>query len=707
MRAVLLTLVVLALTIIRGCPPSPKPVDAPNTEFSAGRAQAILKRLVGDGVAHPIGSDANIRVGNRILAELQAIGFRPSVQQAVVCSAYGVCATVQNIITRVPGKSADSAVLLASHYDSVGAGPGASDDQAGVAAMLEIARILRVDPVPRNTVILLFDDGEEAGSLGARAFTEHPLATTVRHVVNLEARGTSGRSMMFETGAHNLPWMRLYASAVPYPSTTSLAYMVYKRLPNDTDFTIFKEKGMQGFNLAYAKDVSHYHTSLDNWENTSPRSLQQQGSNGLALVRALAAADLTQKGSSDSVFFDVLGLFTVVWPEGWTPWMAILAVGLFVFLSHKRATFDETILGVLAWLIVVLGSALIAFGLSLLLPKVGALPATANWIAHPLPLLVVFTLLPVVIAGIVGEWLAERAGFWGLWNGAWMCWCVLLLPLGFMLPGAAYLLLIPVAAAAPCALSDKSAELAAPAVAGFFLLPLPLLLWDFMGFGAILGVTLVAALFVTTLTPALRERGGQVSLAAAAIVLVSAAVIFILPTFTADQPQRLSIAFSQSEKDAKWVVQGSPVPETLRQLAANPVEQISLKYPELKILQSGANSARVRVRSLNGSRYLSLAFEDESRVVKVQNVEVPPLSERALRFMHGAHVYRFLAVPPDGWEMEITWTGDQPPDVLVKERQAGLPSGGEILQSARPDNAVTSQDGDYTELTRKVSLKGK
>ena len=53
--------------------------------------------------------------------------------------------------------------MLAGHFDSVPPGPGASDDGAAVAAILEIARMLRDQPPSRNDVILLFTDGEELG----------------------------------------------------------------------------------------------------------------------------------------------------------------------------------------------------------------------------------------------------------------------------------------------------------------------------------------------------------------------------------------------------------------------------------------------------------------------------------------------------------------------------------------------------------------
>ena len=207
-------------------------------------------------------------------------------------SATLACARVTDVIAPVlPGTG--KAIIMLAHYDSVPAGPGASDDGAGVGAMLEIARALKAGPAPRHPVIFLLDEGEEAGLLGAVAFVEQsPWAHEVGAAVNLEARGTSGPSLMFETGSHSLWLMPLFARAVPRPLANSLYYAVYRRLPNDTDFSVFRKHGFDGFNFAFIGGVTRYHTPLDNLRHLDPRSLESQGEHALGLVRALANAEL-------------------------------------------------------------------------------------------------------------------------------------------------------------------------------------------------------------------------------------------------------------------------------------------------------------------------------------------------------------------------------------------------------------------------------
>ena len=90
------------------------------------------------------------------------------------------------------------------HYDSVDDSYGASDDGSAIVTMLETLRVLKTQDPLMNDIIFLFTDGEELGLLGARAFLEqHPLAKDIGLVLNLEASGTSGQSMMFETSKDN------------------------------------------------------------------------------------------------------------------------------------------------------------------------------------------------------------------------------------------------------------------------------------------------------------------------------------------------------------------------------------------------------------------------------------------------------------------------------------------------------------------------
>src|SRR5207245_1604029 len=191
--ALALVMASIGAAALRYRPPPARPADAPAQEFSASRAREVLRGLVGDGEPHPTGSPAGARVRQRVVAELERLGYQPRTQEAFACGAVGICARVTNVIARLDGQRAGKGVLLSVHYDSVPAGPGASDDGAGVSAALEIARALKAGPPPERPVLLLLNEGEEDDLLGAEAFVAgDPAAKEVGAVVKLEARGTTG-----------------------------------------------------------------------------------------------------------------------------------------------------------------------------------------------------------------------------------------------------------------------------------------------------------------------------------------------------------------------------------------------------------------------------------------------------------------------------------------------------------------------------------
>src|SRR5580765_3241229 len=223
-----------ALSIFRVArPPSPVAATAPDTVFSAERAMVHVRQIAQR--PHPIGSADHDRVRDYIVRQLSALGLAPQIQQTTaIGTRYRAVGRVQNILGRLPGSDPKGqAVLLMAHYDGVEAGPAASDDGAGCAAILETLRTLRAQKRPlAHDVIALFTDGEEAALLGAAAFVrEHPWAKDVGVVLNFEARGTSGRSYMFETGSGNLDVARALRSGGNV-SAGSVFATIYRALPN-------------------------------------------------------------------------------------------------------------------------------------------------------------------------------------------------------------------------------------------------------------------------------------------------------------------------------------------------------------------------------------------------------------------------------------------------------------------------------------------
>ncbi|MFC4307942.1 M20/M25/M40 family metallo-hydrolase [Steroidobacter flavus] len=315
--------------------PAPQPAIAPATIFSAERAMQDVRAIAQR--PHPIGSAEAARVRDYIAGRLQTLGLQTHIQRGeAFFDAWRLppaLASVENVIGVLAGRSPElPAIVIMSHYDTVPTSPGAGDDSAGVATALELAANLRAGGPLERTVIFLFTDGEEVGLLGAAAFFESdPLSSRVGVVLNMEARGTSGRAMMFETSERAGDLVRLWGAHASLPVANSLMGSVYRRMPNGTDLTVPLKRGLPGLNFAFLGDQFGYHTMVATPERLDVGSLQHLGEQVLPIVLALAKAPELPAAQPDAVHFDVLGTTLIFYPT-WIGWgLAILAVALVAF----------------------------------------------------------------------------------------------------------------------------------------------------------------------------------------------------------------------------------------------------------------------------------------------------------------------------------------------------------------------------------------
>jgi hypothetical protein len=259
--AVMLLLAVLSLQ-----PPQPLGLDAPDEAFSAERAVGTLRYLLADETPHPVGSEANRAVRDRLMQTLEGLGLQPEIQRTVGCSAKSAtCATVENVLAEIPGTTRDAVVLMA-HYDSVPHAPGAADDGAGVVTLLETARVLTSNPTPRNRILLVFTDAEEMGLLGAEGFfAGHPWIADVKAVINVEGSGSGGPSLLLRTSEPGGHLLDAFRSTADSPVAISYAQEVFARMPNDTDFTVPDRLGISSIDFSFAFEFNHYHTPWQIW----------------------------------------------------------------------------------------------------------------------------------------------------------------------------------------------------------------------------------------------------------------------------------------------------------------------------------------------------------------------------------------------------------------------------------------------------------
>lgn len=566
-----ISLLIMLATWRSFSPPSPVGSDEPDVVFSAIRAEAILRDLLQEGQPHPVGSEMNRVVRDRIIEHFEAAGYDPEVRSGFHCNPeYGSCAEVENIVAVKPGTDGQNAVLLTAHYDSVWTGPGAADDGAGVSAILEIARMASDYPPFHNDVIFLLTDAEETGLIGASAFAENdPLFARVKLAVNLEARGVSGPSTLFETGDGNRRVIRAYSKSVPRPSANSLVNEIYKAMPNDTDYSVYRDKGVMGLNFAFADGVALYHSVLDDPDHLDLGSLQHHGDNAWAVVNAFGDRDLSKIGSrEDAGYIDLFSATLIHYPVSIVVGLT-LVLGVWAMLAIAVAFRKEFRYRQLRW-----GLVAVPF-LVLSLPALGYLLSwplgrwlDMNPLAHPWP-------WPGWLALVLGAGLVLFTTV-KLFSGrvsacAWMitAWFLVFafgMYLTRNLPTAAHVALIPLAAFALGSLVDlfrkkSPAPLLVASVAGFAAAAFIswhhfFLLGAVMNFdrSALLIMPLVFMLLVAV--PMLlafaskRELGWWPAKWLAVALLAVVVVHLFTPAYTAERPRDMTLMYREVENAA-------------------------------------------------------------------------------------------------------------------------------------------------------------
>ncbi|SFX93231.1 M20/M25/M40 family metallo-hydrolase [Streptomyces atratus] len=611
--AVLAMLALLGvLALLAFAPPPASGADAPATEFSAGRAERHLREIAQR--PHPLGTADNTRVRGYVADTARALGAEVSVQSGdVVRPAWGnpfPAATAHNVIARVPGKdpqlSGGKTLLLVAHYDSVPTGPGAADDGAAVAAMLETMRALKSGGGVRNDVVFLFTDGEELGALGAELFVQRNGVDGYGAVLNWEARGSSGPVMMFETSTGNGPLIDAFADGSSRPVANSLAYEVYKRMPNGSDFTVFRDEGAIGLNAAFLHGFHDYHSPHDDLERLSPDSVQHHGESMLGLVRGLGEHDLrTLHDGGDSVYFDLFARILVRYPADWAlPLAGATVLGLIALAYRGARTSALRVKGVLVTagtgFAAVLVAALGSFGLWLaaaaLRPGLAALPLSEpyerGFFAAGFLVLAAAALL-MAARLLRGRRPAE------LLCGVLTIGAVLLLGAVIALPGTSYLFQWPLLAGLPAlwwACRDTGGEhsgqrllvgtllaAAGPAVAVVLFAPLVDSLLIALGIPLAAVAVLVAAIGGALLLPLLARvpRPGVASAAAAVLALALVGTGLLRSGFSAEhqRPNALVYVKDLSLGTTTWI-SGDPEPDawTRKVLGDDPARGSAADY---------------------------------------------------------------------------------------------------------------------------------
>lgn len=227
--------------------------------------------------------------------------FECSMGPTNVLVSYG---NVSSVVARLSyaGEDAQDAdmqksLLVNAHVDSAWGAPGANDNVVGVGVAMEALRSIAATPPSVNRlqrpVVFLFNGAEEPLLAGAHGFmTTHRWAGSIAAHINLEAVGSGDSYTLFRLGPGNTWLAKAYASAVKRPRGTVSATDVYDAglVPGETDFRIFSQFDIPGYDFALLNNGFVYHTTSDDIKHVSKNAIEHGGRDiVLPLVMELAA----------------------------------------------------------------------------------------------------------------------------------------------------------------------------------------------------------------------------------------------------------------------------------------------------------------------------------------------------------------------------------------------------------------------------------
>jgi hypothetical protein len=718
----ILTTLLAIFFSVRLSAPGPVKTGIPaDSVFSVQNAFIHLKTIA--AVPHMLGSETHQQVKEYIIAQCKAMGFDTKVQNAVpVTENWGnvQAAFVQNIIALKKGINNSKAVVLMAHYDSEPNTAGAGDDGAGVAAIIETARALQKIAPLKNDLILLFTDGEEIGLMGATAFVkESPLAKNIGIVLNFEARGNSGPSNMFEVNEHNGWAINEYATAAAHPFANSLGYEVYKKLPNSTDYTIFKEAGITGLNSAFIDGFVNYHSPTDTPENLDLSSMQHHGENMLSLVKHFASLNITNTKAPDASYFNAVGGWFIHYPAAWNLYIIVLVNLLLIWyliaiFKTKQAKVGGFIISIVLFPAVV---AIVFFAAKYLLRKI------INW--YPMSshfhennsynsnyYFLAMSSLAIFIFSLIYFLVSKKIRFHALFAGIVLVATVLLDGMQYAIPTASYLLSIPLLfllAVHIYLLGSKKYKgnfLVVTALSITSVLPAifilaPIIYFTFIAFG--LGgnmpfVVIAAALLAGLLLPVWYAGFKTINLSLPVLALAGFILALFLghrySGFDKEHPLQTNIRYEEdaSTGKANWVSEYTQLDKWTSQFFTNPITEqhdwgsrlindapaLSLPAPEAVIVKDTiADNNRFVTVQFKPIRQavvgLNISIKDSSKVasVSINGKSFMAMKDGKKAYHHNVY---FAGSIPGGASVLFELPADKKLDISVSDKTIGLPS---------------------------------
>lgn len=370
---------------------------------------------------------------------------------------------IENIYAEIKGKS-DSYIMLATHYDSshakteryaeIDGSLGAADAGYALSTILETLRVIKESNIElENGIKILITDGEEYGLLGAKEAAKEPeIFENVNFLINIEARGTEGPAVMFETSPNNSSVIDLY-KATDKAFSYSITPEIYRLLPNATDFSVFLENNLTGINISVLDGLENYHTPYDNPNNLSEKSMQHYGDQILPIVTEFVTNEKYStaeafESTDDSIFFNLGGIFIEYSkPINLVFLVVILVLILFLYKKFNIRSFKT----VFKYLLLDLSFTLLAMAFCYVISRIVAILNGRQFKLTYLPLIkfegIIFIAVLIAILGSFVFVIKKTSNNFKDKNEFTIASLILLLILSVVftiaLPGASYFTVIP------------------------------------------------------------------------------------------------------------------------------------------------------------------------------------------------------------------------------------------------------------------------
>lgn len=262
-------------------------------EFQVNAAMAHVRTLEQYGVREA-GSEAEAQAAQYLADRLATFGLEPRIEEFALPNG----AVSRNVVARIPSAS-DRVMVLGAHFDTIAPSPGANDNGSGCGILLELARILSVQPVAATVEVVFFGAEERVGSnpddhhFGSRhrvaQMTPEELASTAGMIsIDMVGYGPEFHTRTMGRGPMQL-------SDIMLERARALGIrLTYRRDPGSTGWSDHEAYELAGIPVSWLewRDDPVYHTAGDVAAHLQPDRLDMTGRLVLDVMRTLSAARL-------------------------------------------------------------------------------------------------------------------------------------------------------------------------------------------------------------------------------------------------------------------------------------------------------------------------------------------------------------------------------------------------------------------------------